>query len=88
MSYGLRNGGLPAKIEMTWEYHIRDGYGFSRKPKKFGIGGGVADTEMASLNLAGLARSFEVIGTQTIKVEWYRGQRTGSGAKVTLTATP
>jgi hypothetical protein len=83
VSHGLEKPGLPAKFTMTWQYSIRDDYGFSAKPKKFGIGGGVADTEMAALNLAGYARSFEVIGTQTITVEWHRGQRVGSGAKVT-----
>ena len=48
-----------------------------------GLGGGfVSDREMALLHRYGVAKEYEMIGSQTLHIKWSRGQRLNTGAKL------
>lgn len=48
-----------------------------------GLGGGwVSDREMGLLHRYGVAREYEMVGSQTISIKWERGERVNAGAEI------
>lgn len=67
-------------FSMNWHFYFRDIYDWELNN---GLRGGlVSDREMALLHRYGIAREYEMNGRQFIRVEWKKGQRAASGAKV------
>jgi hypothetical protein len=61
---------------LEWEFNLRDNYDFGTKKLPAGL---VSDDEMEQMNRWGLAREFEVRGTQKLIIAWTKGQRVGKG---------
>ena len=67
-------------FSMNWHFYFRDIYDWELDN---GLRGGlVSDREMALLHRYGIAREYEMNGKQFMHVEWKKGQRATSGAKV------
>ena len=65
---------------MDWTFNFRDVYDWELDN---GLGGGfVSDREMALLHRYGVAKEYEMIGSQTLHIKWSRGQRLNTGAKL------
>ena len=67
-------------FSMNWHFYFRDVYDWELNN---GLQGGLlSDREMALLHRYGIAREYEMNGRQFIRVEWKKGQRATSGAKI------
>ncbi len=66
------------KYYMIWEFHFRDVYDWKMDS---GLRGGlVTDREMALLHRYGVAKEYEMVGVQEMRIMWTRGQRVNAGA--------
>jgi hypothetical protein len=66
---------------MDWTFNFRDIYDWGLDDN--GLGGGlVSDREMALLHRFGVAKEYEMTGSQTLHIKWKRGQRIDAGAKL------
>ena len=67
-------------INMDWTFNFRDVYDWDMNN---GLGGGwVSDREMGLLHRYGVAREYEMVGSQTISIKWERGERVNAGAEI------
>lgn len=68
------------KYYMDCTFNFRDVYDWDMNN---GLGGGWAsDREMGLLHRYGVAREYEMVGSQTISIKWERGERVNAGAEI------
>ena len=77
------------EYEMRWSFRLRDNYDWDMNNgkwlEKYGVKI-VSHRDMARLHRNGLAREYEVIGTEDVIITWKKGERFGSGAVIEVPA--